>query len=324
MLSYIIRRLIYAALLVLGAAMLVFVLINIAPGDPVVALAGEDGDSGYYAAMREKFGLNKPLAERLWVFVGNVLRGDLGYSWRYGRPASEVILAQLPSTLLLVVPALLLAIAIGLGLGTLAAAKAGKLSDFAVTVLALLGSAVPGFWLAQLAVLLFAYYLNWLPVQGMIDVRARHTGMAYVLDVAQHMIMPVSILALQFLAPIARITRVGVIEALHQPYTQTARAKGLSERLVLLRHALTNASLPIITLVGEQVGFMFTGAVLVENVFAWPGLGRLMLSAMLARDLGLITAMFMVISVSVVLANLVTDILYGYADPRVNVKRIGG
>lgn len=306
--------------LVLGASILTFVLIHLAPGDPIVALAGEDGDAEYYAMMRARFGLDRPLHERLLIYLARLAQGDLGFSYRHNQPALTVILEHLPATLLLMLPALALAIVLGLALGVLAADRAGGLTDAGVTATALLGHTVPVFWLAQLLLLGLALRLDLFPVQGMRTVRESYTGLRAGLDVLHHMALPVTALTVQYVAPIARVTRASLLENLRQAYMQTARAKGLPRRQVLLRHGLRNALLPVVTLIGGQVGFLFTGAVLTETVFAWPGLGRLLLSAMLNRNYAVITALFLLVAVAVILANLLTDLLYLWLDPRIRYQ----
>jgi peptide/nickel transport system permease protein len=320
MTTYLVRRLLQSLFLLIGVAVVTFVLIHVAPGDPIVALAGEDGDAGYYAMMRQKFGLDRPLWEQLLIYLGNLLRGELGFSYRYSQPALAVIGEHLGATLLLMLPALVIAVAVGITLGSLAAARAHTFTDVGVTLFAVLGDTVPVFWLAQVLLLLFALRFDLFPVQGMVDVRARYQGLAYGLDLLHHMALPVGVLSVQYLAPIARITRASVLEVLHMPYIQTAQAKGFSQPIVLLRHALPNALLPVVTLIGGQVGFMLAGAVLTETVFAWPGLGRVLLSAMLNRDFAVINALFLIIATGVILTNLAVDLLYTFLDPRVRVN----
>ncbi len=317
MLPYALRRLAQAFPLLLAVALLTFALVEFAPGEPIVALAGEDGDAGYYAMMRTRFGLDRPVHERLFVYVGRVLRGDLGFSYRLQQPALTAVLGRLPATLLLVTPALLLATLIGLGLGLLAAWRPLSPLDTLVSTVSLLGHAMPVFWLAQLLVLVFAYQLELFPVQGMRDVRAMATGWAGALDVAHHMVLPVTALTVQYLAPIARVARASLIDVLGNDYVRTATAKGLPRRRVLGQHALRNALLPVVTIIGAQVAFMLSGAVLTETVFAWPGLGRLLMSAMLARDLAIVSSMFLFISLAVVLSTIVVDLLYAALDPRI-------
>ena len=317
MFIYFIRRLLQTVPLILGATVLTFLLIHIAPGDPIVALAGEDGDPGYYAMMRERFGLDKPLWEQLLIYLRGLFSGDLGFSYRHNQEAVDVILSRLPATLLLMIPALIVAIIVGIGLGILAARRAHSLFDVGASIASLLGHTVPVFWLAQLLLLFFAFQLDLFPVQGMTNARARFEGWRLVLDVAHHMVLPVTALAVQYTASIARVTRASMIEVLSNDFIRTAKAKGVRENRIVLKHALRNAVLPIITIIGGQVGFMFSGAVLTETVFAWPGLGRLLLSAMLSRDYAIITSMFLMLSVAIVLSTLIVDMLYAVLDPRI-------
>lgn len=317
MLPYTLRRLIQALFLVLGATIVTFVLIHVAPGDPIVALAGEDGDPGYYAMMRERFGLDEPVWKRLLIYLRRLAGGDLGFSYRHSQPAADVILDRLPATLLLIAPAIALAVVFGIILGILAANRAHGVVDAGISAFSLLGHAVPVFWLAQILLLVFAFRLDLFPVQGMTSARASHEGLRHVLDVAHHMVLPVSALTVQYLAPIARVTRASLIDVFGRDFIQTAVSKGLTPRQVILRHALPNAILPVVTIIGAQVGFMVAGAVLTETVFAWPGLGRLLLSAMLNRDFAIVTSMFLLVSTAVILSTIVVDILYAALDPRI-------
>ncbi len=317
MLPYALRRLAQAVPLLLAVAVLTFALVHAAPGDPVVALAGEDGDAAYYAEMRERYGFDRPLGERFATYLGRLARGDLGYSHRLQRPATEAVLDRLPATLLLIGPALLLAVVAGIGLGLAAARRPDTATDTFVSTLSLVGHAVPSFWLAQLLMLAFADRLGWFPVQGMRDARLDPGGVAGFLDVAHHMVLPVAALTVQYLAPIARVARAALIDALGADYVRTAVAKGLRGRTVLLRHALRNALPPVVTVIGAQAAFMVSGAVLVETVFAWPGVGRLLLAAMLARDLALVSATFLLLSAALVLTSLGVDLAYAALDPRI-------
>jgi peptide/nickel transport system permease protein len=316
-LRYALRRLAQAIPLLLAVAVLTFALVHAAPGDPVVALAGEDGDATYYADMRERYGFDRPLGERFATYLGRLARGDLGYSYRLQRPAAAAVLERLPATLGLIAPALLLAIAAGLGLGIAAARRPYTATDTVASTLSLLGHAVPSFWLAQLLMLAFADRLGWFPVQGMRDARLEATGLAGVLDLAHHMVLPVAALTVQYLAPIARVARAALIDALGADYVRTAVAKGVRGRAVLGRHVLRNALPPVVTVIGAQAAFMVSGAVLVETVFAWPGVGRMLLAAMLARDLALVSATFLLLSTALVLTSLVVDLAYAALDPRI-------
>jgi peptide/nickel transport system permease protein len=317
---YIVARLLQAVPLVIGILVLTFVLIHLAPGDPIYALAGQSGDAAYYAEMRAKFGLDRSLAEQLEIYVLNALHGDFGYSYTYGQPVFGVIADRIPATVLLMGPALLLSTVMGVGLGMRAAARPDGLSDQSILIGTLLGAAMPGFWLGQLLVIVFAAGLGWFPIQGMTTARGTFNGVAAVADIAKHLILPVVTLAALQLALVTRLTRASLREVLAEDFVRASRAKGLDEVQVLVRHALPNALLPVVTLVGGQFGTLLTGAVLVEIIFAWPGLGRLLYDATLARDYPLLMGIFLVASVSVIAANLVVDVLYGWLDPRVRLR----
>jgi len=316
---YIARRLLAGVPLIVGVLAIAFGLIHLAPGDPIQALAGDGGDAAYYAAMRARYGLDRPVPEQFGRYALAILRGDLGYSFSYGQPVSRVILDRLPATLLLTGTALVLATALGLGLGVLTALRLHGALDHTVAVVTLTAYAMPVFWLGQLLVLLFAVRLGLLPVQGMISVREGYTGGRHLLDVARHLALPALTLALPQVALNERLMRTSLREALAEEYIATARAKGLAERAVIWRHALRNALLPVVTALGGHLGVLLTGAALTETVFAWPGLGRLLLDAALKRDYPLLMAIFLLVSVVVVAANLLTDILYTALDPRVRL-----
>lgn len=313
---YVLRRLLQIPVTVVAIVVLGFVLIHAAPSDPILALAGESGDTAYYELMRSKFGLDRPLPEQLLVYAGNVLRGDLGVSFTQGRPVSEIIIERLPATLLLMTVALLISSVVGIAAGAIAAHRPfGKL-DLGISLVSLVGFAIPSFWLAQLALLFLAFGTGLFPVGGMTDAGADDVGFARALDIAQHLILPALVLATHELALTTRLTRTRLLEELSSDYIVTARAKGLRS-FGVLRHALPNALLPVITVLGTRVGFLFSGAVLVELVFAWPGLGRLLLRAGEARDYPILLGIFLLVSISVVIANLVTDLIYARLDPRV-------
>lgn len=316
---YVLRRV--AQVLPAAAALLVltFLLIHLAPGDPVLALAGEHGDRAYYALIREKFGLDRPLPEQLVTYVANVLRGDLGVSFVHGRPVAEVVAGRLPATLLLMSTSLALSSVAGVALGALAALRANRLADLLLRTLALLGYATPSFWLAQLAVLTVAVGTGLFPVQGMTDARQASTGVRHVLDVLHHLALPALVLAANEVALTTRLVRTGVLEALATDYVRTARAKGLPDTRVL-GHALRNVLLPVVTVIGGRIGMLCSGAVLVEAVFAWPGLGQLLLSSLFTRDYPVLLGLFLMVSLAVILANLVTDLVYGWLDPRVRYE----
>lgn len=316
---YLLKRLAQALPAVAAILVLTFFLIHLAPGDPSVALGGEHGDPGYYALIRAKFGLDRPLSVQFLVYAGNVIGGDLGTSFVHGRPVIHVIAERLPATLLLMSTALVLSTIAGVALGTIAARHVRRPTDLLLRSFALAGQAAPSFWLAQAAILTLAIGTGLFPVQGMTDARRVSTGFAHVADVARHLVLPALVLAAGELALTTRLVRVALIEAFGTDYVRTARAKGLPERTVT-RHALRNTLLPIITLIGSRVGMLCAGAVLVESVFAWPGVGHLLLASLLARDYPMLLGVFLLVSVSVVLANLLTDLACGWLDPRIRYE----
>jgi peptide/nickel transport system permease protein len=304
---------------VAGILLIAFVVIHAAPGDPVLALAGEHGDLAYYAFIRAKFGLDRPLPEQLLAYAGHVLRGDLGTSFVHGRPVVDVVTERLPATLLLMVTALALSSVTGVLLGVLAARWAGGPADLAVRTTALLGYATPSFWLAQIAALTLAAGAGLFPIQGITDARQAWTGWRHVVDVLHHLALPALVLAANEVALTTRLVRVGLLEAMETDYVRTARAKGLPEAAVV-RHALRNVLLPVVTVMGSRVGMLFMGAVLVETVFAWPGLGRLLLSSIQTRDAPVLLGLFLLVSLAVILANLLTDLAYAWLDPRIRYE----
>nr|MBA2753362.1 ABC transporter permease [Chloroflexia bacterium] len=281
---YILRRLLQAVPLLLGVIVVNFTLIHLAPGDPITLLAGDGGDTEYFEAMRAKYGLDRPVTSQLVLYLRGILRGEFGYSYAYGRPVFEVIFARLPPTLLLMGVSLALSTVIGMWLGLVTARRARSVTDRSVLLVTLLGYGMPAFWLGQLLVLLFAVRLGWLPVQGMENAREEYRGLARAIDLLRHLALPVATLSLLHLALITRLTRTGMREELSKDYARTAHAKGLSTARVATRHALRNALLPVVTVVGGDIGSLFTGAVLTEIIFAWPGLGRLLYDATLNRD----------------------------------------
>jgi peptide/nickel transport system permease protein len=316
---YLLRRLAQVVPAVAGIVVVAFVVIHAAPGDPVVALAGQHGDAAYYAFMRAKFGLDRPLPEQLLVYAANVARGDLGRSYVHGRPVVAIVLERLPATLLLMASALAASSLAGVVLGVAAARRADRPTDLAMRIAALVGYATPSFWLAQIAALTLALGTGLFPVQGITDARQTWTGWRYAADVVHHLALPALVLATNELALTTRLVRSGVLEALATDYIRTARAKGLPEPAVI-RHALRNALLPVVTVIGGRIGMLFTGAVLVETVFAWPGLGQLLLSSIQTRDMPVLLALFLLVSLAVILTNVVTDLAYAWLDPRIRYE----
>jgi peptide/nickel transport system permease protein len=297
-----------------------FVIIQLAPGDPVDAVASGNGDDAYYAFMREKFGLDQPRWVQFRTFATNVLTGDLGVSFAQGQRVSTLIWDRLPPTLLLMGSALVISSIGGLAFGLLAAKRPYRFLDMGISTAALLGYALPVFWLAQLALLWLAFRTGWFPIQGMTDARANYTGWAHYRDVIHHLALPALVLAVSEVALVARVARTGLIQQNAADYVRTAKSKGLSPNRSLLRHALPNAMLPVVTVIGGRIGSFFSGAVLVETVFGWPGMGRLLLQASENRDHPVLLGLVLVVAFSVVLANLLTDLVYAWIDPRIRFR----
>ncbi|SPJ29708.1 ABC transporter permease [Falsiruegeria mediterranea] len=317
--SYILRRLFYGLLLMLGVVVLNFLLIRLAPGDPAVVIAGEMGGATeeMLESIREEYGLNKPVLTQLGIYIANVAQFDLGESFFFNQPVTTLIGHRIGPTILLVITAQLLSIVLGVFLGVIAARKPnGPMSAF-VSVFATIGYAVPVFWTGIMLIILFASVVPIFPVEGMQSVKLRDAGFfVKALDVLHHLILPAFTLAIIYLAQYARLSRASMLEVLGSDYIRTARAKGASEGSVLFKHALRNAALPILTVAGLQFGNLISGALLVETVFNWPGMGRLAFDSILRRDYPTIMGVLFFASFMVVVANILTDLSYRLADPR--------
>ncbi|MEO6723693.1 MAG: ABC transporter permease [Blastocatellia bacterium] len=314
---FIARRILQAAGLILLLIALNFTLIHLAPGDPAYLLAGQSGDPQYFAFIRTKFGLDQPLPLQLWHYLLNMARGDFGFSLAYQQPVLKLVLGRMPATLLLMMTALLISSTGGVLLGVEAARRRNTLFDRAVTAFAAVSDAIPSFCLGQAALIVFALWFNLFPAQGMVSAGQELTGLARVFDVIRHLALPALTLAFVQMALIVRLTRTQMVQVLDEDFITAARARGLSESRVVYKHALRNALLPIITIIGTECGMMLSGAVLVETVFAWPGLGRLMIDAIELRDYPVLLGLALLVSIGVVAANLVTDLAYALLDPRI-------
>ncbi len=321
--GYILARVIKALLVLIAIAVLNFLLIHAAPGDPAAVMAGEAGaaDEIFIQQLREKFGLDQPFHVQLWSYLAGILQFDLGFSYRQEMPVAKLIMDRLPATLLLTGTAFVVSILLGVLLGALAAVRVGRWADSVITTFALLFYATPLFWIALMAILLFSVQLDWLPAYGIETIGAHYSGLERVADVARHLVLPAMTLGLFFMAVYARMTRASMLETAGQDFVKTARAKGLGEGPILRRHILRNAILPVVTLAGLQAGQIVGGAVLTETVFAWPGIGRLMFEALLQRDYNLLLGVFLVSSALVLLFNLITDLLYLVVDPRISLVK---
>lgn len=321
MARYVAVRLLQIPAVLFGLVTVIWLVVRLAPGDPVLALVGDfPAPEEYVRKVRAEFGLDRSLPEQFVRYVVAVATGDLGFSFVFRRPVLGLVLERATATALLTVSALGLASIVGGVLGIVAARRPFSVLDALISGGSVVGFSVPVFWLGQLLILLFAVTLGWLPAQGMVSLRASPEGWDRVLDVTRHLVLPAAALSLRFLAMTARLARASTLEVLGRDYVRTAQAKGASEPRVLFRHALPNAILPVLTLVGYNFGFVLAGSALIETVFGWPGMGRLLYDSVFARDFPVLLGIMIVVSLTVVLANLATDLLYAYFDPRIRFR----
>ncbi|MEM6676406.1 MAG: ABC transporter permease [Pseudomonadota bacterium] len=318
---YVLKRLAQAIPIVLAIVILNFLLLQLAEGDAVDVLAGEAGSATpeYMAELRAKFGLDQPIHVQLARYLWNVVQLDLGYSFRHEMPVSELIVDRVFATGLLMVATILLAVGFGILLGLLAAVGLNTWRDTAISIFALITYATPLFWVGLMLIVVFSLNLGWFPTSGMENVAMFYEGWDRVFNIAHHLVLPTITLSLFYLALYTRLMRASMLEQAGQDYVTTARAKGLTERRIVFVHVLRNALLPVVTMAGVQVGALIGGSVIVESVFAWPGLGMLAFEALFARDLNLLLGIFLLSAVLVVAVNLVVDIIYSMLDPRIEV-----
>lgn len=318
---YIGRRVAQAVPTILLIVTLNFLLVHLAPGNAADVLAGESGSATpqYMALLRHEFGLDQPLYVQYFDYLRNVVTLDLGYSFRDGMPVRDMILQRLGPTLLLMGTTLVLSVGIGILLGLVAAGRPDSWRDNAISVFALVSYATPLFWVGLMFIVLFSIHLEWLPTSGMTNIAAFYTGWQKVGDVARHLILPAITLSLFYLALYVRLMRSSMLEQSGMDYVVTARSKGLTERAITYRHVLRNASLPIVTMAGVQIGNLLGGSVVVETVFGWPGIGLLAFRALFARDLNLLLGIFFVAACLVIVVNILVDVIYSLLDPRIRL-----
>jgi len=319
MLGTVLTRIAKMALVVVAVAIFNFFLVHAAPGDPALVMAGQSGstDEAFVERVRAEYGLDQPMHVQLLAYLRKVVSLDLGYSHRQQRPVIEAIGERLGPTLLLTGTAFAISLAGGVALGCLAGVRAGRISDTVITVVSLVVYATPVFWLGLMLVLLFSMQLGWLPPFGYQTIGTDLSGWAAWTDRLRHLALPAITLGMLYMAIYARLMRASIIEVSHQDFVKTARAKGASRSRVLWHHMLRNALLPVVTMAGVQAGTLIGGSVVIETVFAWPGLGRLTYDAVLQRDYQMLLGIFLVLSVVVSTFNLLTDLLYRVIDPRI-------
>lgn len=303
MTSYIVRRLLLAVPVLFGVILIVFLMVRLIPGDPALVMAGEQASEEQVEQIRRQFHLDEPIIVQFGLFLSDLARGDLGRSTSTGWPVAKEIAARFPNTLRLTLAAMALASVAGVMAGVISATRPYSVSDNLFTLLALVGMSMPVFWLGLMLMLAFSVKVNIFPAAGAGGLR--------------HLVLPAVTLGAASTAIICRMTRSSMLEVIKQDYVRTARAKGLAEKVVIYRHALKNALIPVVTVVGLQMGTLLGGAVLTETVFAWPGLGRLMVNAILARDYPVVQGVVLVVAMSFIVINLIVDLMYAYLDPRI-------
>jgi len=329
---YIIKRLLQIIPVILGVTLIAFALIHLAPGDPVRTMLGQHATQQEIEDIRAKYGLDQPLYVQYFIWLGDVLQGDLGRSILSHEQVTTEIASRFPNTIELAIAAMLFAILIGVVAGIISATKQYYVADYSVMGLALFGISMPVFWLGIMLMMIFGVFLGWLPIGGRIDLLLpfqRITGFmvidsiitlngAALISVIRHLLLPAIALGTIPMAIIARTTRSSMLEVLRQDFIRTERAKGLSERKVIYKHAIRNAMVPVVTVIGLNFGLLLSGAILTETVFSWPGVGRLVVDAVYARDYPLVIGCILVFALVFVIVNLITDILYTYIDPRIH------
>lgn len=307
MTSYLIKRIFYSLFVLWGAVSIVFIVLRLVPSNPVVMQLGADSTDEQRAALSAEMGLDQPVIVQYWNFLVDAVQLDFGSSYRLQQDALPLVLERLPATLELAGAALILALLVGIPLGMIAALNVNRMPDRIVSTLSLTGQSLPPFWIGIVLILVFARFFNVFPSGG--------TGSIL------HIVLPAFTLAFPFLAILTRMTRNGLLEVLGEGYIQTARSKGLKERVVIAPHAIRNALIPLITVVGVQFGILLAGSVVVETVFSWPGIGRMLIDAINMRDYDLVQAAVLVIAIGFVAINLIVDLLYVYLDPRVRITK---
>lgn len=322
MFGYIVKRILQAIPILLGASTIIFFLMYAAPGDPTsIYLANPNIDPAVVEQMRRNLGLDQPVYIQYFKWLGSFLTGDFGYSFSQHRPISAILRDAIPNTLILSGVALFLIFLIGVVVGTIQAVRQYSWVDNLATVGAFFFYSMPSFWFGLMLILLFSFKLQWLPASQMTSVEYDYlTTQGQWLDRLQHLLMPAVALGVGGAAAVARYMRSGMLEQIHQDYVRTARAKGLAERKVIFKHAMRNALIPVVTLLGLYIPFLMSGAVLIETIFAWPGMGRTIVTAIFQRDYPVVLASAFVIAIMVIIGNLIADILYSVVDPRVRVE----
>ena len=318
--SFVAKRTISAIPTVFLVLLIGFVAPRLAPGDPISVIAGDLAPPEVIESIRVKDGLTEPIYTQFFLYLGRVIRGDFGFSFAYRQSVLEVIFERVPATALLVSSSILFSLIVGIALASLSSRHLNSTLDKVLTSASMIGYSLPVFWLGQLLIYFFALELDLFPAGGMVDFRASNTGLSHLLDVLYHLTLPALNLGLIYTGLIARLTRAEMSEVLTYDFILTARAKGVPENKIISKHVLRNSLSPVATMTGVLFGLMFAGAIFTETIFSWPGLGRLLYDALFKRDYPVITAMFVLTSLTLIVANSVIDIIYSVIDPRIRVE----
>lgn len=317
MLKYILKRLVISIPVIIGITILSFTIMKLSPGDPLANFIDPSISMEDLEISRQSLGLDDPLYVQYFKWIGELLHGNLGYTYSGNHSVSALIMERLPNTLILTLSAFILSFIIGIPLGVVGAVRKNTHTDYSITVLALIGVAIPSFFFGLLVIYFFSLVLGIFPSGGMVNIRAGYTGYAYFTDVIHHLILPAIVLSLGNIASVSRFTRSSMLDVLKEDYIRTARAKGLTNKVITYKHALRNALIPVVTIFGLSIPFLFSGAYITESIFNWPGMGQLGITAIHDREYGIIMALNLITATLVLLGNLTSDILYAIVDPRI-------
>jgi peptide/nickel transport system permease protein len=315
--KFLLKRLLQSIPILIGITIMTFSIMQLAPGNPMQTMIDPKISAEEMERAQENLGMNDPIYVQYYNWMKEVLQGNLGYTIKTGQPVGKVIFERLPATLLLTGTAFIMAFVVGVPLGVYSATHRYKLPDYVLTVISFIGISIPSFFFGLGMIFIFALKLGWLPTSGMITIGADYQGFALFVDYLKHVIMPASVLALPTVAVVMRFTRSSLLEVLNQDFIRTADAKGLSKQVVYLKHALRNALIPVITIFGLSIPFLFGGAYITEHIFNWPGMGSLGIQSIVAREYPVIMALNLFTSMLVMFGNLLADVMYAWADPRI-------
>ena len=317
MLKYIARRLLLSIPVIIGITILSFIIMKLSPGDPLANFINPSISMEDLEVSREALGLNDPLFVQYFKWIGQVAKGNFGYTYSGNHSISGLILERLPNTIILTLSAFVLSFVLGIPIGVIAAVRKNTRVDYGLTFFSLVGVAIPSFFFGLLVIYFFALVLGLFPSGGMINIRAGYTGYAYFTDVLHHLILPAIVLSLGNIASVSRFTRSNMLDVLKEDYIRTAKAKGLRNKAIIYKHAFRNALIPVVTIFGLSIPFLFSGAYITESIFNWPGMGQLGITAIQNREYGIIMALNLITATLVLLGNLTSDILYAIVDPRI-------